>query len=127
MPVPCARCDTPLPKWELGMGDIAVCTTCGSANRVAVFPAILAPTQAPARAEVALDGEAACYDHPSKRAVAACHQCGRFVCQLCSVEFGGQVWCPTCVAAGKGQSQAVYLEPTRTLYDSIALAVPLVS
>jgi hypothetical protein len=43
------------------------------------------------------------------------------------VEFGGQVWCPTCVAAGKGQSQAVYLEPTRTLYDSIALAVPLVS
>ncbi len=76
----------PLPKWELAVGDVAVCTSCGSENRVRVFPAILAPPPAPARAEVALDGEAACYDHPSKRAVAVCHQCGRFVCQLCSVE-----------------------------------------
>ena len=127
MPVPCARCDSPLPLWELASADAAVCTTCGSSTTVRVFPALFAAPSAPALPEIALDGEAACFDHPSKRAVAACHQCGRFVCLLCSVEFGGQVWCPTCVAAGKGQSQAVYLEPTRTLYDSIALAVPLVS
>ncbi len=94
---------------------------------VHVFPALLAAPAAPAIPESALDGEAACFDHPSKRAVAACHLCGRFVCALCSVEFDGQVWCPSCVAAGKGQRQAVYLEPSRTLYDSIALAAPLVS
>lgn len=127
MPVPCACCDSRLPLWELASADAAVCTTCGSRNTVRVFPALFTAASAPALPESALDGEAACFDHPSKRAVAACHQCGRFVCLLCSVEFGGQVWCPNCVAAGKGQSKAIYLEPSRTLYDSIALAVPLVS
>jgi hypothetical protein len=127
MPVPCARCDSPLPLWELASAGAAVCTSCGSRNTVRVFPALFAAPGAPALPESALDGEAACFDHPSKRAVAACNQCGRFVCALCSVEFGGQVWCPSCVAAGKRSSKAVYLEPSRTLYDSIALAVPLAS
>lgn len=127
MPVPCARCDSPLPLWELSSADAAVCTSCGSRNTVRVFPALFAAPSAPAVPESALDGEAACFDHPSKRAVAACHQCGRFVCLLCSVEFDGQVWCPSCVAAGRGQSKAVYLDPSRTLYDSIAITVPLAS
>jgi hypothetical protein len=107
--------------------DFAACTYCGSRNTVRVFPAFFAAPAAPALPESALDGEAACFDHPSKRAVAACNQCGRFVCQLCAVEFDGQVWCPTCVAAGHGQTKAVTLEPSRTLYDSIALAVPLLA
>jgi hypothetical protein len=113
--------------WELGSDDAAACTSCGSRNTVRVFPALFAAPAGPATAESALDGEAACFDHPSKRAVAACHQCGRFVCRLCSVEFGGQVWCPTCVAAGKGTGKTAYLDPRRVLYDSIALAVPLVT
>jgi len=127
MPLPCARCDSPLPLWELSSAGAAVCTTCGSRNTVRVFPALFAAPGAPAVPESANEGEAACFDHPSKRAVAACHQCGRFVCQLCSVEFDGQVWCPSCVAAGRGRSKAVYLDPSRTLYDSIALVVPLAS
>jgi len=117
----------PLPKWELGAGDVATCTSCGSANRVAAFPAILAPHSAPAHAEAALDGEAACYDHPSKRAVAACHQCGRFVCRLCSIDSGIETWCPSCVAAGAGRAQSANLETSRMLYDSMALILPLVS
>lgn len=127
MPVPCARCDSPLPLWELSSADAAGCTACGSRNTVRVFPALFAAPSAPAVPETALDGEAACFDHPSKRAVAACHQCGRFVCQLCSVEIDGQVWCPACVAGGKGRAKAVYLEPSRVLFDSIALTVPLAS
>ena len=127
MPLPCARCDTPLPLGELADSDSATCPSCGSRNMVRIFPALLTPGNAPSIPESALEGEAACFDHPSKRAVAACHQCGRFVCALCSVEFGGQVWCPTCVAEGKGQTKAVYLEPSRTLCDSIAMTVPLLS
>jgi hypothetical protein len=82
---------------------------------------------AAARPEAALDGEATCYDHPAKRAVAACQQCGRFVCQLCAVEFNGQVWCPTCVAAGSGQARVVNPDAARILYDSIAMSGLLVS
>ncbi|MBZ5622635.1 MAG: B-box zinc finger protein [Acidobacteriia bacterium] len=109
------------------MSEIAVCTTCGASNRVKVFPAVLASAHAPERTEAALDGEAACFDHPAKRAVAACHQCGRYVCQLCSVEFGDQTWCPSCVAAGAGKARSANRETSMSLFDSTALILPLVS
>ena len=77
--------------------------------------------------EVALTGEAACFDHPGKRAVAACQQCGRFVCPLCSVELPGGIYCPSCVAAGAGQARIANVDAPRTLYDSIALTLPIAS
>jgi DNA-directed RNA polymerase subunit RPC12/RpoP len=126
MPVPCARCSTPLPKWELAVGEVAQCTQCGSRNVVKAFPAILSSAHA-LTAEAALEGEAACFDHSARRAVAACHQCGRYVCQLCAVEFGGRTWCPSCVTAGAGQARSAHLEPSRNLFDSTALILPLIS
>jgi hypothetical protein len=74
-----------------------------------------------------LEGEGACFDHPGKRAVAACRQCGRYVCQLCAVEFLGVTWCPSCVAGGAGAAKAASLDASRTLFDSIAFIVPLLS
>src|SRR5271157_4388125 len=127
MPVPCARCNMPLPKWELATSDQAVCTLCGSRNTVRVFPATFTQQRGPALPEGAAEGEAACFDHPAKKAVAACQQCGRFVCQLCAVEFGAETWCPSCVAAGAGQAKAAHTETSRTLYDSIAFTLPLSS
>ncbi len=126
MPLPCARCQTPLPKWELASGDRAVCTHCGSANTVRVFPAFLAARQA-ARPDAAEEGEAACFDHPGKRAVGSCRQCGRFVCQLCAIQLGEETWCPSCVAAGTGAAKAANTDISRNLYDSIALILPLAS
>jgi len=126
MPVPCARCDAPLPHWELAASDTAVCTTCTAPNRVRVFP-VAFDDRAAAHPESALEGEAACYDHPSKKAVAACSQCGKFVCQLCAVDWAGETWCPSCVAAGAGKAKAANLDTSRTLYDSVDLILPLVS
>ena len=117
----------PLPRWELAAGGWTACTLCGADNLVRAFPAMFTPVDASARPAAALDGEAACYDHPNKRAVAACQQCGRFVCRLCAVELGALTWCPTCVAAGSGQAKAANLDTSRTLYDSIALTLPLAS
>lgn len=116
----------PLPDGALATGDLTRCTLCGAPNQVRVFPAALRSASA-VRIETALDGEAACFDHPGKRAIAACRQCGRFVCQLCSVEFGEEVWCPSCVTARAGSAAEANLETSRTLYDSIALIVPLMA
>jgi hypothetical protein len=127
MSLPCARCRSPLPAWELAGHDVAVCTRCRAANTVRAFPAALMPPGAPPPPEIAIEGEAACFDHPSKRAVAHCRQCGRFVCQLCAVESGAAILCPSCVAAGSGQAKTANLETSRTLYDSIALLAPVVS
>lgn len=114
----------PLPRWGLDTGAEATCLSCGAENTVRAFPAMFMQRAAVAP-EAALTGEAACFDHPGKRAVAACQQCGRFVCQLCSVEMGGVVYCPSCVAAGAGQARAANADAPRTLYDSIALTLPL--
>jgi len=127
MPVACARCNSPLPVWELTGGNVATCTSCGSANQVRVFSALLQAPGTGVRAETALEGEAACFDHPLKRALAACRQCGRFVCGICAVEFGGEVWCPSCIAGGAGKAREAKLETSRTLFDSIVLFLPLAS
>jgi len=102
------------------------CPGCGSENIVRAFPAMFAE-RSPVKLEAAQTGEAACFDHPGKRAVAACQQCGRFVCQLCSVELAQGVYCPRCVAAGAGQARAANADAPRTLFDSIALTLPLAS
>ena len=112
---------------ELAAAGAAVCPRCRATNQVRVFPAALASAYVPAHTEAALEGQAACFDHPAKRAVAACRQCGRYLCQLCSVDFSGQTWCPSCVAAGAGQARSANRETSRALYDSTALILPLAS
>jgi hypothetical protein len=113
----------PLPKWELLNGNTAMCLSCNSRNTVYLYPAALAPSAA-AHAEIAIAGEAACFDHPSNRAVAACVHCGRFVCRLCAVDFGAGVWCPSCLANSSAASTNIESGKARVLYDTWALVLP---
>jgi hypothetical protein len=116
----------PLPGWELATSPTATCTSCGSRNQALIFPAARLAA-APVQIEAALDGQASCFDHPGNRAVTSCRQCGRFVCQLCSIEFGEGVFCPSCIAAGAGSASGANPETSRTLYDSMALLAPTLS
>jgi hypothetical protein len=125
MPVPCNRCHRPLPKWELAGQHAALCPECGARSTVRVFPALFYAQSGPVATEAAAEGEATCFDHTGKRAVAVCSHCGRFVCQLCAVDFKGAVWCPTCFTAGDYQAQTREFENSRTLYDSTALIASL--
>jgi hypothetical protein len=114
----------PLQTRQLATNGTANCTLCGAANQAWLFHAAL--TSAPlVHPEIALEGEAACYEHSDKRAIGACQRCGRFVCQFCSVEFGSEVLCPTCVMGGNVASAR--LNPSLTMFDSIALIAPLAS
>ncbi len=124
MPVPCARCQMPLQTRRLALNGTADCALCGTVNRAWLFPSSL--TSAPlVHPESALEGEATCYEHPDNRATGACGRCGRFLCQFCSVEFGGEMLCPSCVAGGSVASAR--LNPSLTMFDSVALILPLAS
>jgi hypothetical protein len=114
-----------LPKWELAAQQGATCPECGARSVVRVFPALFYGASGPVETEAAAEGEATCFDHPGKRAVAACSHCGRFVCLLCAVDFKDAVWCPACFMAGEYKAQKVEIENSRTLYDSTALTVAL--
>ena len=98
------------------------CPTCGVELTVRTFPALFAGPRAAAEGEASLAGEASCFYHPEKRAVLTCHQCGRFLCTLCRVEFKGQDWCPGCLESSSRKRKGVDFENHRILYDSAALA-----
>ncbi len=128
MAIRCTGCGFPLSNDVLEAGNAAhqfrPCRFCGSETMALVFNAMFVPPSVPTAAEMAAGvGDATCFYHSSKRAVAPCSQCGRFLCALCSVELSGAVWCPECLEAGRTRKRVVNLENQRTLYDSIALAL----
>ncbi len=79
------------------------CGACRSTLSVALFPAFSDPPEAVSTAsgEKATEGEAACFFHPEKRAECTCERCGRFICTLCDMPFGGRHLCPKCLDSSK--------------------------
>ena len=112
----------PLQTRQLASDGTAVCTLCGSTNQAWVFRTGLESATL-ANPETALEGEATCFDHPDNRASATCARCGRFVCDFCAVDSGAEVLCPSCVASGR--VAAARPDSQLTLFDSIALTLPL--
>lgn len=122
MPVPCARCQAPLPNYFFVATNPMPCPTCGAEVMVRVFPALFRDPHPAAAGDESLAGEASCFYHPEKRAVVTCHLCGRFLCGLCNVEFKAQNWCPGCLELSSRKRKGTDFENHRILYDSVALA-----
>jgi hypothetical protein len=90
------------------------------------FPAYLqGDAKGASPTSVMLDSEAACFQHPDKRAVVACSSCGRFLCALCRIDLKGQPTCVACIQAAQHKGRATDLSRHRLLYDDIALALAL--
>ena len=122
--IACTKCRAPLPPASYNLPGLRQCPACGAASQVEVFPAALRPPGPGASGErVLIEGEASCFYHPAKKAVVPCESCGRFLCAVCDVELSGAHLCPACLESGKKKGRLKQLENTRTLYDSLALAV----
>ncbi len=119
----CPSCNGSLPDWFLRSSRTRnTCPSCYSPLDIEIFPAFFRHAAGPPDHPLALE-EGSCYEHASRRAVALCHQCGRFLCALCEVELDGKVWCPACLRLDTPRKRPPVLERERTLYDSIALAI----
>jgi transcription elongation factor Elf1 len=122
--IACPNCHTIQPVDVINTGTLIPCTTCGDPLRVDLFKAFLAPVEAgSAGSPVHLQGQAECFYHPGKQAVAPCAACGRLLCALCQVEFQGREYCLACMSAGRSARTMTTLEDQRVLYDSVALAL----
>lgn len=99
----CPRCRLALDPASAAAAAEIACPSCRSALTVRIFPAFTNPPAAiPATSgESAIDGEAACFFHAGKRAATTCDRCGRFLCALCDVPFGGRHLCPLCLDSTK--------------------------
>jgi hypothetical protein len=117
----CSRCQTPIPPADWNR-EHAFCASCRAPLQAWIFPAFFAkPAAASTGTPVLEANESSCFYHPLKRAVVPCDRCGRFLCALCQVEFLGQNWCPRCIQASSEKGQLAQLDPSRKLYDNLAL------
>ena len=123
--VGCPVCLNALPPETWNLDYETYCPVCRAPISTVVFPALFRGENS-SHAEVAVQGtEATCFYHATKKAVAPCDHCGRFLCSLCHVELSGQNWCPSCLESHRAQGKLTTLDKGRTLYDNIALVLTL--
>lgn len=116
--VVCGGCAARIPPANWNQEYDQPCPVCGRAVTVTVFPVALRPP-APAVPEPVLTGqEAGCFHHTGNRAVAACDNCGRFLCAVCDIETAGGHICPACF--DRTDQPAAH---ERVNYDTVALAL----
>jgi len=121
--VGCPVCLNALPPETWNLDYETYCPICRAPVSAVVFPALFRLDNR-SFAEAAVQGtEATCFYHSTKKAVAPCDHCGRFLCSLCQVELSGQNWCPSCLESHRTQGKLATLDSGRTLYDNIALAL----
>jgi hypothetical protein len=123
--IACPNCNSPLPETFSAHPHVENdCPQCGTNLAVTLFPALFRPAaKIDPQSLVTTEGDATCFEHANKRAVAVCNKCGRFLCALCEVELAGKVWCPSCLIPANTAGPIQALEKRRTLFDSIALAL----
>lgn len=114
------------------MDDYTGGTACGCRTSAAfvytLFPAYFRKRETPEAEQVVDQDEAACYNHPNKKATAACDSCGMFACPLCLMVEGDQQVCLNCFSRKtqpQGKQNKGQTENRRVVFDSIALAIVL--
>src|SRR5262249_33211796 len=75
---------------------------------------------------VEAETEASCFYHPVSRAAVHCDECGRFLCRLCEIEIDARRLCPRCFESGVSTNKLESMVTSRTMYDTIALALATV-
>jgi hypothetical protein len=124
----CPGCRAPLPDRPDVAPTVERCDACGSRVRLATFPAFFRPPEESRTGTLSVEsGEATCFHHEKKRAVASCEACGKFLCSLCDVEVAERHYCTQCFESGARQGRIAQFERARVRYDSIALMLVLVS
>lgn len=119
--IACPNCRTIQPPDSINTGRMAPCLGCGVPLRVDVFNAFLRRDDLGEGEKSVLEhGQAECFYHPGKAAVAPCSACGRLLCAVCQVDLDGRTLCMRCLQTGRDKQKIVTLQNQRVLYDSIA-------
>ena len=121
----CPRCGADVPPDRYNTGRPEPCVICAAPAYSFVFPAVYRPDENTTRAVATAAGDAACFHHADKLAVAACDECGRFLCGLCDLEYNGRHLCAPCLESGRTATAGGGFEPRRIQYDGLALALAL--
>jgi len=116
----CPICHHLLATSQWNLPDFTSCPNCQAPTRTLVFPAI-ARAISSARPAQRNETEAGCFFHEHSRAENVCASCGRFLCSLCTLDFGAQKLCPDCIYRKRRQASEPLFRDQTILFDNIAL------
>jgi hypothetical protein len=122
----CGALSWPLPPDLRSSEEEMTCPICRAPVLVNVFPAFAHSHTGSIPQPLGENTEASCFYHLRSRASTPCDECGRFLCSLCTLEIPGAKLCPVCFEASVRGRKLQHLETSRTMHDSIALALATV-
>jgi hypothetical protein len=117
----CPRCSEPVPVTPSGNTQTLRCPACGANVEASIFPALLSVPGTRTKIQIAQVSGACCYFHSRYRAVIPCDDCGRFLCELCSISVGARVLCAECISNLRKQKSESGLAHHAALFDNTAL------
>ena len=124
----CTKCKGELPLQLVNVPGFTRCPHCRAELALEIFPALFrAPEKGSVGDALVVDTHASCFYHAQKQAATVCGTCGKFICSLCDVEVEGQHLCPPCLENSQKQGKLKSLENRRTLNETIALHLCLLS
>lgn len=122
--IACENCRTPISPEQINRNEYTPCGYCGTLLQTHVFPAANKQvSDEQKQPEIIVTDEAGCFYHPTKKAVAPCSSCGRFLCALCDIEMDGKHICFSCMESGAENNELDQLENHRFLADGLALRI----
>ena len=122
----CPACTHLLPTEFINRSTPASCPFCHLEIQTAAFPALIRKPEQTVFEIRKKEGEASCFYHPTKPAVAVCDFCGVFLSDLCDLQINGKHICPPCFDKKENKEKLNQADRARTLYDGIALNLALV-
>lgn len=122
--LPCPRCQRALEASSWNDEHSGRCFRCSAEFEFFPFRALVAVRASHAAQAVVVAEESVCFFHAENRAEAVCEECGRLLCPVCAINFGGRKICPTCISSTKS-SPSTQMVRERSLPDNIALSLAL--
>ena len=120
----CVKCDTPFDLSRYSEDRVISCPNCRREHELYLYPAYFQEMLPVAGSEAKLlESEASCFHHPDKRAVVSCETCGRFLCDLCRVDFEEKNLCLSCFDVLRKTEGVWKLQRRCILWDNIALSL----
>ena len=55
-----------------------------------------------------------CKNHPSENGINTCNNCGSWLCERCSFERGGRIFCPSCAVSQGTEAATAHYPPRST-------------
>jgi hypothetical protein len=122
--LPCPKCGQILDALSWRDAGGGACRICRVRFDFIGFPALTLQRPGAVPKAVVLAEDATCFHHPENQAESVCEGCGRFLCSVCAINFGGRLLCPSCIKAGTKNDPGSIR--SRVLYPGIALGVAVV-